>query len=80
MIALLHARDTLTDFNHNASTFMAKHHWKEPFWVVARQRKGIGVTDASVGYFYKHFASAWRRNINFDDFKRFTRGKGDGGT
>jgi hypothetical protein len=71
-------RHTFADLHDDARAFVAKHHGKQAFRVITGKCEGIGVTDACVRNFDKDLTFAGRCNVDFDNLKGLSSGKGYG--
>jgi hypothetical protein len=77
MIPYLQGGDALADRLDDSSSFVTENRWKNPFRIVTRQGKCIGMADTRRNDTDSHFALAWWCDIDFNDLKRLFRGKGD---
>ena len=79
MIAGLHAGDAESDLAHDACAFMSEDRRKESLRIGARERKGVGVTDAGRLDFHKHLAGFRAIDLDRLDGEGFSGFPGDGG-
>jgi len=72
--------DARPDLDYDASAFVAHDGRKQPFRIGTRDGEVVRVADTGGLDLDQDFASLRPLDVDLDDFKRLTSGKGDGGT
>jgi hypothetical protein len=79
VIALLHARYSATDIDHDACAFVAKDRREDAFGIGAGKREFIGVANAGRLDLDQHFTLARPFEFHCRYLKWLSGGDGDGG-
>ena len=71
MVTDFEVLDTLAYLNHNPRTLMAEDCRKRAFWIIAREREGVGMADTGGFDLHHHFARTRTADVDLGYFQGF---------